>query len=447
MVRQAVTSINCPNCRTPFTAPVQQVIDVQSDPDARSHLLSGQLNAIICPHCGFQGVLNTPFLYHDADLELALVYMPMELGMSDMERQQAIGDLTNRLMQQLPAEARKGYLLQPRAFFTVESLVDAMLEVDEATRELVETQQRVFELIEKLRELDPEDNLAVAEFVGTNDDEIDETFFRLLDVMISVAENQGQAPDVLRLTQHRDSLLEKSTVGRRLKAQRAAIETLASNPTRDTLIEQLIATEDETVRQALVTVGRQLLDYAFFQSLTARIDAAATAGDEDTKARLVALRKEVQEIRDRVDSMAMAVLDERAGLLRNLILEDDPQQMLIEHVMEIDDAFLGVLASNIQQAEREGRQDLVKRFRNIGDIAIQLLNELAPPEFRLVNQIAAAENDDQVRQLLEQERERLDESFLELVEQAAKDLEQTERLERAGRLRYAAEKIKELIAD
>ena len=80
MVAQAVTSINCPNCRTPFTAPVQQIIDAQADPEAKSMLLSGQLNMVVCPSCGFRGALNTPFLYHDAELELALVYMPMELG-------------------------------------------------------------------------------------------------------------------------------------------------------------------------------------------------------------------------------------------------------------------------------------------------------------------------------------------------------------------------------
>jgi hypothetical protein len=267
MVTQAVTSINCPNCRTPFTAPVQQIIDAQADPEAKTMLLSGQLNAVFCPSCGFQGALNTPFLYHDAELELALVYMPMELGATDLERQKAIGDLTNRLMQRLPAEARKGYLLQPRTFLTMESLRDALLEKDEATRELLEAQQRRIELLEELRQLDPQDTLALAEFAGTHDDEIDLLFFQVLDIIVSMGEEGDAAGELARLGRLRDILLEKTTAGRSLLAQQRAVEALNADPTRATLIEQLVGTDDDVVREALVTVGRQLLDYAFFQEM------------------------------------------------------------------------------------------------------------------------------------------------------------------------------------
>jgi hypothetical protein len=446
MPPQAVTSINCPNCRAPFTAPVLQVINAQENPEAKSRLLSGQLNVIVCPHCGFQGVLNAPFLYHDAELELALVYMPMELGTSDVERQKAIGDLTKQLMQSLPPEARKGYLFQPRTFFTVQGLVDALLEADEATRNLVEAQQRKLELLDQLRQLNPQDSLATAQFVGANDDELDGAFFRLLDIVIDIEESRGDTVAGAKLAQHRDNLLEKSATGRRLKAQQAAIEALAADPTRETLIEQLMSAEHQAVREALVTVGRQMLDYGFFQALTARIDAAEAAGDEDARERLIALRKEIQDIRDQVDAMALAVLDARARLLRDLMVAANARELLMRHVLEIDDAFLGVLATNIRQAESEGRRDLVEKLRNIGDMAIQVLNEFAPPEIQLINRLASAENNEQVHQLLEGERGRLDQDFLQLVEQASQDLEQAGRQENAERLRYAAAQIKKMKA-
>jgi len=447
MVTQAVTSINCPNCRTPFTAPVQQIIDAQADPEAKTQLLSGQLNAVFCPHCGFQGALNTPFLYHDAELELALVYMPMEIGATDLERQKAIGELTNRLMQRLPSEARKGYLLQPRTFLTVESLLDALLEEDEVTRELVEAQQRRLELLEKLRQLDPQDNLAIAAFLSENDEQIDEVFFQILDIITSFGENEDAAPELKQLGKLRDILLEKSTTGRSMAAQQRAVEAVNANPTRATLIEQLVATDDDEVREALVTVGRQLLDYAFFQELTARIDAAEAAGDTDAKSQLVGLRRQIQDIRDKVDLRAVAVLNARAQLLRNLLLENDPKDMLLRHVSEIDDAFLGVLATNIEQAEREARQDVVERLRNIGDLAMQLLTEFMPADIQLINRLVAAESDQQVRKLLEDERESLDSDFLELLEGAIADLEQSQRKTAAGRLRYAAEQVQELMAE
>lgn len=446
MATQVVASVNCPNCGTPFTAPIRQIIDVQADPQAKSRLLSGQLNPVVCPHCGFRGALNAPFFYHDAELELALVYMPMELGETDMDRQKAIGDLTNRVMQQLPPEARKGYLLQPRTFLSVQNLIDAMLEQDEETREQVEAQRRKMELLEQLRQLDPEDRLAMAEFVGANDEELDASFFQLLDLMISIAESQGDVAGRDRLAKHQAYLLEKTSVGRSFKAQQEAVDALAANPTRETLIEQLVAADDSAVREALVTVGRQLLDYPFFQALTARIEAAEAAGDGAAKDELIALRREVQDIRDDVDAVARAFLDQRAGLLRDLLLEDDPREMLMRHLVEVDDVFFGVLSTNMLQAQREGRQELVQRLRNIGNVAIQLLSEYAPPEIKLINRLALAENDEQVRQLLEAEREQLGQDLLRLVEQAVEDLEQSERHQEAERLRYATAQIKEMIA-
>ena len=79
-------------------------------------------------------------------------------------------------------------------------------------------------------------------------------------------------------------------------------------------------------------------------------------------------------------------------------------------------------------------------------MALTVLNENAPPEIRLVNQLASAGSNEQVQQLLENERERLDQSFLELVEQALRNLQQDERQEGAEMLRYAAEQIKVMIA-
>ena len=446
MTTMPVTSVTCPNCRSPFTAQIQQIVDAQSDPGAKSQLLSGRLNSIICPHCGFQGALNAPFIYHDAELGLALVHMPIEVGKTDIERQKAIGALTNRLMQRLPPEARKGYLLQPRTFFSVQNLIDAMLEQDEATRELVEMQQRKLALFEELRQIDPQDGLAIAEFVGSNDKELDETFFQLLEVVINVAESQGNSVDNDRLQQLQSSLLEKSSTGRLIKMQRDAVQALASDPTQGALIDQLVASQERAVREALVTVGRQLLDYAFFQALTARIDASEAAGDTAMKDRLLGLRKEVQEIRDQVDAVAMEVLNERARLLRSLLVAEDLREMLARHLPEIDDVFLGVLNSNLEQAMTNGRLDVAEKLRKIGDTAVALLTEHAPPEIKFINKLVSSENNEQVLQLLEQERGRLDQDLVEFVEHTAEDLKKGGRQDSAERLRYAAEWIKEMIS-
>lgn len=446
MATQPVTSVNCPNCRTPFSAPVYQIVDTQREPEVKSLLLAGQLNSVVCPHCGFQGALNTPFLYHDRELELALIYMPMEMGSTDLERQKAIGNLTNQVMNQLPAEAPRGYLLQPKVFFSQENLVNALLEADEETREIVETQRRKMELLDQLRQVDPQDNLAVAEFVGTHDEELDVLFFQLLDMVISVAESQGDPAEYERLRQHRESLLEKSQRGQLFLAQQEAVEALAADPTRENLLEQLVAAADRSVKESLIMVGRQLLDYAFFQNLTARIEAAEENGDEPTKEKLVSLRKEIQEIRDEVDAMMMAVMESRAQLLAELLSADNPREMVMQRLGEIDNAFFQVLSSNIYQAEQEGQPEVAVRLRQIGDLIVDLLNELAPPEIRLINRLAAAESNEEVERLLADVQEPLDDAFLEILDRAVTDLQQRGLDEGVERLRYAAKQIEERIA-
>ena len=106
---------------------------------------------------------------------------------------------------------------------------------------------------------------------------------------------------------------------------------------------------------------------------------------------------------------------------------------------------IGVLNTNIQQAQQEGNLEAFTALQHISDTVFQLLEEMMPPEFRLVDRLANAEDDGQVRALLEQERERLDADFLSMVEQAVQDLGQEGHRQGAERLRYAAGQIKEML--
>ena len=73
------TSINCPNCRQPIMADIDQLFDVSEDPTAKQKILSGAFNFASCPNCGYQGMIATPLVYHDADKELLLTYFPQSL--------------------------------------------------------------------------------------------------------------------------------------------------------------------------------------------------------------------------------------------------------------------------------------------------------------------------------------------------------------------------------
>ncbi|MFN8450294.1 MAG: CpXC domain-containing protein [Anaerolineae bacterium] len=72
------TTITCPNCRRPFSAIVETVIDAGQDPQAKARLLTGQVNAVQCPNCGHTPDGSDPLLYHGASKELLISFVPME---------------------------------------------------------------------------------------------------------------------------------------------------------------------------------------------------------------------------------------------------------------------------------------------------------------------------------------------------------------------------------
>jgi DNA-directed RNA polymerase subunit RPC12/RpoP len=107
------TQISCPRCRQMIPANVEQLFDVTHDPQAKQRLMSGQSNYARCPHCGYEGRLATPVVYHDNEKELLLTFFPAELGLPVNEQETMIGPLIKQVVDRLPAEKRKGYLFKP----------------------------------------------------------------------------------------------------------------------------------------------------------------------------------------------------------------------------------------------------------------------------------------------------------------------------------------------
>ena len=82
-----LTQISCPNCKQSVEADVEQLFDVNTDPRAKERLLGGTVNVVRCPHCGYQGSLSTPVVYHDHTKELLLTYFPQELNLPMVEQE------------------------------------------------------------------------------------------------------------------------------------------------------------------------------------------------------------------------------------------------------------------------------------------------------------------------------------------------------------------------
>jgi len=437
MPQVLLARVTCPNCRNPFQSPVEQLLDVRADPGAKMRVLNGLVNVATCPHCGMRGVLSLPFFYHDADKELALVYMPMEVGRDDFERQQAIGKLTSAVMDSLPSEERKGYLLQPQIFLTLENLANKILEADGVTPEMIKEQKARVELLQRMLDIASDEALEV--MIKENDASIDASFFRLLGLNLEMAQAAGRAADVQQILALQNRLLELSSEGQVVKARSEMLEALRAQPTRETLLDLLIRAPDESTRGLLVTFGRPLLDYLFFQSLTSRIESAPDKGEQE---RLLALREEVLTIRDRLNEEARALYEARAGLLRDLLLSDDPETLARRRSLELDEAFFNVLATNLEKARAAGDEQAIRSLQSIWDLILRLTEEVIPPELRLVNRLVAAESDAEVERLLQENRDLVTESLVQFMEDVEASMREKGALEAAERLASVLEKVR-----
>jgi hypothetical protein len=420
---------------------VEQVIDVRADPGAKGRVLNGAVNVAVCPHCGMGGPLSLPFLYHDPEKELAFVFMPMEAGRTDVERQQAIGKLTSEVMDSLPSEERKGYLLQPQVFFALENLIDKLLEAEGITPEMIEAQRAKTDLLRRMLETESDEDLEA--MIKENEDAIDDDFFRLLTLNRQVLQSAEQAAGLEKLVALREKVLELTDIGQRIKAQEELIEALRADPTRETLVDLLIKAADAGTREVLLMFGRPLVDYPFFQALTVRIDAAADAKE---KKRLTALRKEVLEVRDRLDEQARVVIEERAELLRDLLISSDPENLARRRFAEFDDAFVNLLASELRDAQETGNENAIKSLQRIWELVMRLSEETLPPVVRLLNRLLSVEEAD-IDKILEANRPLVTEQFVAMLEQAQASMQEDEEAEPEAveRLALVATKAKSLL--
>lgn len=423
------TPITCPACRAQITVPLRQIVDVSQEPTLKNALLSGRLNAFTCPVCHNSAALASPFLYHDADKELALVFLPMQLGLRDTDQQRIIGQLSKALMAQLPPEKRKAYLLTPKLFFTLQSLLDAVLEADGITKEMLDAQRAKLDLLQQMAETT--DNAAQQTLIRERAAEIDVTFFQMISAALASAQASRDQEGFAQLQQLRNNLLELTPLGQKVKTQQATLEAFQAKPDRDTLLAQLIQAPDAETRELLLTFGRPLLDYPFFQALTAKIEAATDKAEAD---RLVELRREILALREKLDSATKALFDERNELLRQIIVSDNLDEAVRAHLDELDEVFFSVLETNLQAAQQSGQRATFDRLQAVADAVSRAIAAAQPPEVRFLNALLSAPYPDETRKILQANRKALSSQLMDWMRSMAEDLRQDGRAEVADQL-------------
>jgi hypothetical protein len=372
MATQQVVPVTCPNCQAQFTAPIHSIIDGQ-DPALKAALLQGRLNLAQCPQCGFTDVLNSPLFYYDQEKELAFVLAPNDLQLMGSDQEKVIGNLTNSLINSLPAEERKFYLFNPKQFLTMDSLVKAVLEAEGITEEMLESQEAKVKLIQEFLALSDETSLK--EKIKAREAELDREFFEILTASIQAAQMAGDMTNFQALLGLRTLLARYSSKSRKIIAELDAEMEAIFIQSQGELIEKLQAAKDDKEIEELVAAGYTLLDYTFFQKLTAQIDEAEKGKNTKKASELKVLRSKVVEIKDAHEAVIREALEESAKLLEEIVQSGNPERALAKRLDEIDQTFFMVLSANIEEAQRQKHEDAVKALTIVGNLAMSMIQQ------------------------------------------------------------------------
>ncbi len=410
------TQISCPRCRTPMTAEIQQLFDMNTDPQAKQKLLNGSANVIECQTCGYQGLYPTPIVYHDPEKEILLTFFPPELGMSVNEQEKMVGPLINRVVNDLPMEKRKAYLFQAQSMLTYQTMIEKILEGDGVTKEMLDDQQKKIQLIQRLLSTPNEESRK--EIIQQEEELIDETFFGLLNRLVEATVAQGDQQSAQQLALFQQELLQETKVGReiqeKMKSSQKAVEDLQeaakTGLTRDILLDLFIAAPDELYMNTLVSMVRGGLDYEFFQILSQRIDSTE---DEDQKTKLSELRDFLLEITKQIEEQVQEDRKNARVLLEKILAEPTIEVGLEKYGNELNDFFIEAVQESLNEAREAADLERISKLGKLNTI-IEEANK-PPAEIQFVQELLQAQDANTIKELLNQKPEVLTDEFIQLL--------------------------------
>ncbi len=420
------TQISCPRCHTPMTADIQQLFDMNTDPEAKQKLLSGSANMIQCPACGYQGLYPTPIVYHDPEKEMLLTYFPPELGMTLNDQEKMVGPLINKVVNDLPMEKRKAYLFQAQSMLTYQTLIEKILEADGITKDMLDEQQKKLQLIQRLLSTASADSRK--EIIKQEEALIDEAFFGLLNRLVEATIAQGDKQSAQQLTLFQQELLQETKVGleiqEKMKSSQKAMEDLQEAAkeglTRGKLLELFIKAPDEIYTNTLIGMVRSGMDYEFFQILSQKIDAET---DPEQKENLSALRESLLDLTAQVDAQIQEEKKRARETLNKILAETNIEVGLQKYGNELNDFFVEAVKEGLQEARQASDLEKIAKLGEL-DRMIEEANK-PPAEIEFVETLLKAPDSETIKTLLDEKPDVINDEFIQLIASLINQTEQS----------------------
>lgn len=374
------TQVSCPNCQSPIRVGIVSFIDADMFPQLKNILIGGRINSASCQSCGTPVMLAAPLVYHDASKQFCFVHIPQQIlasaQASDMERY--VGSITNALMQQLPPEAPRGYLLNPKRFLTMQTLVEAVLEGDGVTKEMLEAQRKRVDIISQLLEGMMQGDEALLKILEANHADMDEEFTSTLNAFVEASHASGDPEGIQQLSALQSKI-----------AQFVGGENIAQY---NILIEKLLANPDADARTQLIKTHQEIIDYTFFDLITNSVNAANEAGDTALAESINTMREHVLALYEEIQAGLEAAYIRAGALLDSVFGADDMSIVLQEHLDQLDEVWDILVDGQRSMAERAGDQASADRLAQIIALTKTIKESALTPEDRVVNALIESEN-------------------------------------------------------
>ncbi len=404
---------SCPNCQQPMVAEIQQVINGGRDPQQKELILSGGLNIAQCQVCGFQGQLPVPLVYHDAEKELLYTFSPPGIDKTMEEKEGALAPLLKAIIDSLEPKERKGYLFQPKAMLTMNSLIKSILLEDGITEEMMESQQEKVRLLDNLF---VQEGKVLKDTIKNNNDQIDKEFFALFAEIAQriILSQDEKAIEKIQLIQ--EILMAETDVGKEIltetqeiQAASKSLEALGKNLTRSSLLELVISAPTSERVKALTSLARPAMDYGFFQMFTEKIEKA----EEEVRINLVEKRNLMLKLTQDIDQQVKERMNAAKETINTIIEEESLEESLIKNIDQIDQLFVQTLSSELELAKKE---KLTERKQKLENLLHKIQELTTPPELKIVDQLlSAADNEVELERLMEEMKDQISPKFVDYM--------------------------------
>ena len=432
----------CPQCSAQVSSLVFPVQDYGANPELLNMFLSGQLERMLCTACGHALALSFPVLVHWPQKAFLGVVVP-EANAAKEAPQTLIGQLTSAFMAKVPQAERKGYMLTPKQFLTLERLRDALWEFQGVTKAMRQRQQARTALLQRLLQVG-DDEGALRALAQSEAAQIDRAFILQVSQMAMQAASEEEG--AVALDELLAFLMQNTAAGQAVQQQQRTAEDLATRMQQGMdMAEQARALSRHWPQEggreivlSLVQALPQRFGYEFLLELSTLIELEAQADR----------RKALEDMRSQIDAAMKALAQQQARLQQNAyqasvslisgaLEADDPAALLRSQLPLLRGPLMPVLMHMISQAEKNGARDVVRQLLRLRDLALQVQAETMDAEERFLFQLITAKTVGETRALMEANRARISQPLLQKMQDMAQGLQE-------NGLEHQAQKIKSL---